>query len=59
MAIDKDGGAPVVRWSPDLNEGGANVERIYTVEGKEELSDPDWGSTNAASRFFRMKVRLP
>ena len=54
-----DGGAPVIRWESDLNEGGTNVERIYMVEGKEELSDPDWGPTNAASRFFRMKVRLP
>ena len=58
-AIDMDGGAPVVRWSPDLNEGGTKAERVYTVEGKEALSDPDWGPTNAASRFFRVKVEMP
>lgn len=54
-----DGGAPVIRWESDLNDGGAKVELIYTVEGKKELSDPDWGPTNAASRFFRVKAKMP
>ena len=57
--VEMEDGVPVVRWSPDLNEGGTKVERIYTVEGKEALSDPDWGPTNAASRFFRVKVEMP
>ena len=56
--IDMEGGSPVVTWTPDLNEGGTKSERIYTVEGKENLSD-GWGPTNAASRFFRVKVSLP
>ena len=51
-------GAPVVTWAPDLNEGGTKAERVYTVEGKASLRD-DWGPTNAASRFFRVKVELP
>jgi hypothetical protein len=33
--------------------------RVYTVEGKPSLSEAEWGPTNAASRFFRVKVRLP
>jgi len=51
-------GAPVVTWAPDLNEGGTKAERVYTVEGKASLRDA-WGPTNAASRFFRVKVALP
>ena len=45
---------------PDLNKGGAETNRIYTWEGAEELGDEAvWGPTNAASRFFRVKVALP
>ena len=32
--------------------------RDYIVEGKKNLGD-GWGPTNAASRFFRVKVKLP
>ena len=42
----------------DRNVDGAKRERVYTVEGKESLSD-GWGPTNANSRFFQVKVRLP
>ncbi len=52
-------GQPVISWSPDLNEGGTKHERIYTVEGRESLTEGSWGPTNAASRFFRVKVDLP
>ena len=41
------------------NEGGTKHERVYTVEGRESLTDGDWGPTNAASRFFRVKVAMP
>ncbi len=48
-------GVPHVQWTPD--RGAA---RLYTVEGKAALTDADWISpTNAASRFFRVKVELP
>ena len=57
--IDMDGGTPLVSWSPDLNEGGTKAERVYTVEGKETLSDETWDPTNAATRFFRVKVGMP
>ena len=57
IEFDPDGN-PVVKWSPDLNENGTKNERVYTVEGKETLSD-GWGPTNANSRFFHVKVRLP
>ncbi len=56
--IDFVDGSPVVKWSPDLNEGGTKHERVYTVEGKVNLTD-SWAPTNAASRFFRVKVSMP
>ena len=51
-------GAPVVSWTPDLNEEGAKSERSYEVEGRATMTN-EWGATNAASRFFRVKVGLP
>ena len=57
--IGFENGDPVVTWTPDLNEGGTKNERIYTVEGKTNLGDELWGPTNAASRFFRVKVEMP
>ena len=56
--IEIENGVPVVKWSPDLNEGGTRNERVYTVEGQERLGE-GWGPTNAASRFFRVKVAMP
>ena len=56
--ISMENGAPVVGWEPDLNEGGTKHERVYTVEGKENLTD-SWAPTNAASSFFRVKVSMP
>ena len=41
------------------NEGGTKHERVYTVEGKENLTDKSWVPTNSASRFFRVKVTMP
>ncbi len=58
ISIGADG-APEISWEPDLNEGGTKQERVYTVEGRESLTDGDWGPTNAASRFFRVKVGIP
>ena len=56
--IDFVDGKPVVKWEPDLNEGGTKHERVYTVEGKENLTD-SWAPTNSASRFFHVKVGMP
>jgi len=48
-------GVPHVFWTPDQGE-----MRRYTVEGKAALGDAEWASpTNAASRFFRVKVEMP
>ena len=58
ISIGADG-APIVGWEPDLNEGGTKHERVYTVEGKENLTDKSWAPTNSASRFFRVKVSMP
>lgn len=54
--IDMDESAePVITWAPDFTP-----DRVYTVEGKETLSDAEWASpSNAASRFYRVKVELP
>lgn len=51
-------GTPCVTWTPDLNEGGTKRERVYTVEGKQTLTN-DWGEVNTESRFFRVKVEMP
>ena len=56
--IDFVDGSPVVKWSPDLNEDGTKHERVYTVEGKANLTD-SWAPTNSASRFFRVKESMP
>jgi hypothetical protein len=42
-----------------LNENGTKDVRVYTVEGKETLTDDYWTPTNSASRFFRVKVEMP
>ncbi len=52
--IDVIGGEPQVSWTPDLG-----AARVYTVEGKTNLTDAEWGPTNAGSRFFRVKVDMP
>jgi hypothetical protein len=51
-------GAPVVSWTPDLNENNTKSLRSYEVEGKPTLTNA-WDKTNAASRFFRVRVELP
>ena len=51
-------GVPQVTWSPNLNTNG--TERIYTIWGKESLTDAAWHSpTNAAHRFFKVSVEMP
>jgi uncharacterized repeat protein (TIGR02543 family) len=47
-------GAPWVTWVPDLG-----TARVYAVDGKTNLTDGAWGTTNAGSRCFRVRVRLP
>lgn len=57
ISIGADG-EPIIGWEPDLNEGGTKQERVYTVEGRESLTEGSWGPTNAASRFFKVKVEM-
>ena len=57
--ISMNGETTVIGWEPDLNEGGTKHERVYTVEGRESLTEGSWGPTNAASKFFRVKVSMP
>jgi hypothetical protein len=52
--ISAAGGAPCVTWTPDLG-----AERAYDVEGRSSVLDGGWGPTNDASRFLRVKVRMP
>lgn len=51
-------GELILKWEPDLNDGGEKTNRVYMVEGTETLEGA-WGETNAASRFFRVKVEMP
>ena len=45
-------GQPSVKWEPDLGSA-----RVYTIQGKTNLTDSCWHSpTNNASKFFRVKV---
>lgn len=51
-SVTVSNGMPRVAWIPDLG-----AERVYTIEGKASLTNTTWASpTNAASRFFRVKV---
>ncbi|MBR4653866.1 MAG: chitobiase/beta-hexosaminidase C-terminal domain-containing protein [Kiritimatiellae bacterium] len=57
-AIEMVDGLPHVTWSPDLNTNGE--VRVYTVFGKTNLTDAAWVCpTNAAHRFFKVKVEMP
>ena len=50
-----DGSQWCVRPDPDRSPS-----RVYEVEGTDCLGpDTSWGPANAASRFFRVRVRLP
>ena len=52
------GHVPLITWSPNLNSNG--IERIYTIWGKESLTDAAWHSpTNAADWFFKVSVEMP
>ena len=49
---------PHVSWTPTLNTDGD--VRVYTVMGKTNLTDATWMCpTNAAHRFFKVKVEMP
>ena len=51
-------GVPYVSWSPNLNTNGE--VRVYTILGKTNLTDAAWVCpTNAAHRFFKVKVEMP
>lgn len=55
--IDIQDGKPVISWEPNLNSAGE--ERVYTVHGKEKLSDI-WHSPIAAlDHFFKVDVAMP
>lgn len=57
-SIEMKDGMPLVTWSPNLNSNGE--VRVYTVMGKEKLTDAVWQSpTNSTHRFFKVKVELP
>jgi hypothetical protein len=52
--ITVSNGVARIRWTPDLGP-----ERVYTVEGRSNLTTGVWGTTNSSSRFFRVKVQMP
>ena len=49
----------MVNGEPQISVGGRGErpDRVYTVEGKENLGD-SWGPTNALSRFFHITVSV-
>ena len=47
-------GVPYIYWTPDLGRD----ERDYIIYGREDLTSGSWGPTNAASRFFKVEVRM-
>jgi hypothetical protein len=52
--VTMSNGLPRVAWTPDLGTG-----RVYAVEGRTNLTSGGWGTTNASSRYFRVKVGMP
>ena len=53
--IDIVNGVRTLTWTPNLG-----ASRTYTVEGKALITGAAWSSpTNAATRFFRVKVAVP
>ena len=52
-------GKPQISWEPRLSTE-EEAKRTYTIYGRESLTDGEWTTpTNAASRFFRVKVTMP
>ena len=55
--IEMQNGKPIISWEPNLNSLGE--ERVYTVYGKESLSDI-WHSPIAVlDHFFKVDVLMP
>lgn len=58
--IEMVDGKAVITWSPNLRDA-----RVYTIEGKEHLTDPTWTVINpwippaTPTHFFRVEVALP
>ena len=48
---------PQISWTPRLM-AEEEAKRTYTVEGRESMAEGSWGPTNAASRFFKVKVEM-
>jgi hypothetical protein len=57
-SIALSNGVPCISWQPNLNTNGA--VRMYSILGKTNLTDAAWVCpTNAAHRFFKVKVEMP
>jgi len=52
--ISLSNSVPWVTWTPDLG-----TTRVYHVEGRTNLIEGTWGTTNAGSHFFRVNVWMP
>lgn len=46
-----------VTWRPKLSSAEEAL-RTYTIYGREDMAAGTWGPTNAASRFFKVDVRM-
>ena len=65
LEYDDDGNL-TVKWTPDLNEEGTRMERVYWVWGKKDIMDEEWTDVtdvedveDAGWRFFRVEVGMP
>ena len=57
-SIALSNGVPCISWQPNLNTNG--TVRTYSILGKTNLTDAAWMCpTNAAHRFFKVKVEMP
>ncbi len=52
--ISISNGVPTITWAPDTG-----AARVYTVEGKTNLTADVWGPFTSTCLFFRVKVSLP
>ena len=52
--ISVSNGIRRVSWTPDLG-----TARVYTVNGRTNLTEGVWGVTNSGSWFFRTRVDMP
>ena len=60
LVFNAETGEPVIGWSPELSPEETD-KRLYTVSGKERMTDEEWvpvGDEAARFNFFRVTVEM-